>query len=96
MTAYIKMIEVWMIFTIMYPFCVVMLYAVLELVSEGDSNIPVSLVQNKGRMVMNKKTKWIVTYLLNPGLPLIAIFFIMIFSWLGINNTRTIKTNNSC
>ena len=38
MTAYIKMIDVWMIFTMMYPFCVVTLYSVMEVLKNKMTN----------------------------------------------------------
>ena len=38
MTAYIKMIDVWMIFAMMYPFCVVTLYSVMEALKNKKTN----------------------------------------------------------
>ena len=93
-TAYIKMIDVWMIFTIFYPFCVVMLYAMQELLQEGDSNVPVALIQEKGRLMMRKTTR-VVTFLLYRGLPLLATTFIIIFLLFGFNSGE-VKMDNSC
>ena len=37
-TAYIKMIDVWMIFTMIYPFVVVTLYAIKEVIQKKISS----------------------------------------------------------
>ena len=94
-TAYIKLIDVWMIFTMFYPFSVVTLYAVHEFLQEGDSNIPVALVQEKRRLMRRRTTRFF-TFLLYRGLPLLAITFIILFWFLGFSNTGEIELNNNC
>ena len=94
-TAYIKLIDVWMIFTMCYPFCVVILYAVRELLQEGDPNVPVSLDQDKGGTMVRTTIK-VVTSLLYQGLPLLAVIFIILFWVLGFNNIEEVEMNDSC
>ena len=95
MTAYIKMIDVWMIFTMLNPFCVVTLYAVKQTLLEGDHNSPVTMVQLEGWSVKQRSTR-VVTFLLNKGLPLLSIIFTIIFWLLGINNTVKAELYDSC
>ena len=73
------MIDVWMIFTMMYPFSAVTLYSVLEFLKEDDHNIPVPLDTSKRNIRA-------VRFLLDYGLPSLASIFIIIFWLLGIIN----------
>ena len=83
MTAYIKMIDVWMIFTMMYPFCIVTLYSIMELIKDDD--ICISFMQGEQK---NKRQRTIkaVNCVLDYGLPLMAFLFIVIFCVLGFIN----------
>ena len=39
MTAYIKMIDIWMIFSMFYPFLVVSLYSIMEVLKNKKNNV---------------------------------------------------------
>ena len=92
MTAYIKMIDTWMIFTMFYPFCVVTLYSVLQFLNARKQNITLKSEQDEGKI---KKITGIINFLLDNGLPIIVLIFIMIFWILGINHTSS-ELNKSC
>ena len=95
MTAYIKMIDVWMIFTMLYPFCVVTLYSVLEFLKMKDQDIPVP-VKNENKKWKVSKVVNLINFLLDFGLPVIVIIFIIIFWILGINNKNSPEIRKSC
>ena len=97
MTAYIKMIDVWMIFTMFYPFCVVTLYSLLQFLRAKELDIPVMLALNKsgGRNTKISLMR-IVTFLLDFGLPLLVTIFIIIFLVLGFTNTAAAEGSKSC
>ena len=75
MTAYIKMVDVWMIFTMMYPFSVVTLYSVLEYLKEDDLNTVVMLHTSTKMRI----TILVVTFILHYGLPVVAVIFTVFF-----------------
>ena len=81
MTAYIKMIDIWMIFTMFYPFCMVTLYSVMELI-RNDEDAPLT----RKRMIT------IIFLMIDYGLPTLAITFSIIFWVLGIINTTAVST----
>ena len=85
-TAYIKMIDVWMIFTMMYPFCVVTLYSVMQLFEdeEIDTITPVGPKKTEWR---RKITIMTVTFMLDYGLPALGTIFIIVFWMLGFINS---------
>ena len=94
MTAYIKMIDIWLVFAMLYPFCVVMLYSISQFLQVYDQNIPVPM--KIGKLAWeNRIVPKIVNFLLDFGLPIMFIIFIIIFWILGIFNT-TSKVNNFC
>ena len=72
MTAYIKMIDVWMIFTMIYPFSVVTLYSILQFIKEYDQNVTVAIKIEETDW-KNKRLPRIVNFLLDFGLPFIVI-----------------------
>ena len=95
MTAYIKMIDIWMIFTMMYPFCVVTLYSVMEFLREDDLNKPVLFMRGT-KILRSKKKIRTVSFLLDYGLPIFVTIFIIIFWTLGIMNTVAPAKYKSC
>ena len=95
MTAYIKMIDTWMIFTMFYPFSVVILYSVLQFLNTRNQNIPISMMKSEENGGKIRKITGIVNFLLDHGLPIIVLIFIMIFWILGINHTSS-EFNKSC
>ena len=95
MTAYIKMIEIWLILVLFYPFCVVSLYSFLQFLKENDRDVPVPIKVTKAAWKNNDVTK-IVLFLLDFGLPFIFLIFIIIFWILGIIKTTSIVEIDSC
>ena len=81
-TAYIKMIDIWMIFTMFYPFCMVTLYSVMELIRNDDDE---TLLTRKRMIAM-------ISLMIDYGLPILAITFSIIFWVLGIMNTTSVST----
>ena len=93
MTAYIKMIDVWMIFTMLYPFCVVTLYSVMEVMkNKRTSSKPSAINPAETREMINLRTIRTLTFLLDWGLPLMVIIFIFIFWILGLTNSADLDT----
>ena len=86
MTAYIKMIDIWMIFAMIYPFCVVSLYSALEYLKAHDQDILVVLKIEKTKCRIIKAAR-VVNLMLDFVLPIIVIIFIIMFFILGIINT---------
>ena len=95
MTAYIKMIDIWMIFAMLYPFSVVTLYALIELLKRQDQDIPVPAKSDKSKWKVTKVLK-LLNMLLDFGLPVIVLIFIILFWILGIINTNSAEISNSC
>ena len=95
MTAYIKMIEIWMICAMLYPFCVVSLYSLIQFLRVHDQDIPVPMKDEKV-VWKNKSGTKIVHFLLDFGLPFIFLIFIVLFFILGLINTTSTVANNSC
>ena len=89
------MIEIWMIFALFYPFSVVTLYCLLQFLREHNQDIPVPMKVEKAAW-KNKNLKLIIRFLLDFGLPVIFLFFIIIFWILGILKTTSTVVNNSC
>ena len=95
MTAYIKMIDVWMIFAMIYPFCVVTLYSALEFLKAHYQDIPVALKIEKTEWKI-KKAEGIVNQILDLGLSIIVIIFITVFFILGIINSTSAEISKIC
>ena len=80
------MVDIWMVFMMFYPFLIVSLYTIRE------------VLKNKNNKVMNKTCNWIeqneegdrkiriVGYLLNAGLPLLMSMFISLYWTIGLLN----------
>ena len=88
------MIDTWMIFTMFYPFCVVTLYSVLQFLKTQNQNFPVPMKDGKEEWKI-KKITGTVNFLLDFGLPVIVLIFIIIFWVLGIIN-RSSELKKSC
>ena len=97
MTAYIKMIDIWMIFAMMYPFCVVSLYSVMEALKKTKTKSQISSADCTDTWdLMNKKTIRIVTFLLDWGLPILVTIFIIVFWAAGLANYASSEIANVC
>ena len=89
------MIDIWMIFTMLYPFCVVTLFAILEFLKEEDQTSLTPFSDRKD--IRNNKTIRGVTFMLDYGLPITVIIFITLFWVLGLTNTSAPTTiKKSC
>ena len=89
------MIEIWLIFALFYPFCVVTLYSLLQVLKEHDQDIPVPVKVAKAARKY-ESVKKIVNLLLDFGLPIIYFIFMIIFCILGIIKTTSKVEINSC
>ena len=95
MTAYIKMIDIWMILAMIYPFCVVSLYSALEYLKAYDRDVPVALKIEKTQWKITTAAR-VVNLMLDFVLPIIVIMFIIMFLILGIGNTASAEIRKSC
>ena len=88
MTAYIKMIDVWMIFTMLYPFCVVTLYSLMDNIKNKKTKSKTGALDCiDTRDLMNMRTIRTVTFLLDFGLPIFVIIFLIIFWIFGLTSS---------
>ena len=95
MTAYIKMIDVWMISTMMYPFSAVSLYSVLEFLK--DENLSNSVTPVPDRESLGKRRKMrIIAFMLDYGLPVVFVIFTIFFWVLGLINISSPALDTSC
>ena len=82
------MIDVWMIVSMMYPFCVVGLYSARELFKNRMDEVkPVALSPPKGHMLDDDQPSWIikmVDFMLGWGLPILVMCFTILFWALGM------------
>ena len=89
------MIDIWMILAMLYPFSVVTLYALIEFLKGQDQDIPVPARSEKSKWKVTKVLK-LLNMLLDFGLPIIVLIFIIIFWILGIINTNSAEISKSC
>ena len=76
-----------MIFCILYPFCIVLLYTIIEVFRNKQNKVKstaVDWVDNKDEV--NPKVQQLVSMILDFGLPLMFNTFIIIFWAFGIAN----------
>jgi hypothetical protein len=95
-TAYIKMVDIWMLFMMCYPFLIVSLYTVRE------------VAKNQNNKVKNNGCTWLeedeeddrkirnVSYLLNWGLPLFMSIFISLYWTIGMLNYFSPNMHGVC
>ena len=81
MTAYIKVIDIWMIVTMVY--C----GTLLEFIKDDDIDASVTLVQGASGLGKRRAIR-VIIFMLDFGLPLIIVNFIIIFWVFGIINTK--------
>ena len=77
----------------LYPFSVVTLYALLEFLKGQD--IPEPAMSEKSKWKVTKVIK-LLNMLLDFGLPVIVLIFIILFWILGIINTNSAEISKSC
>ena len=88
-TAYIKKIDVWMICMILYPFFVVSLYTIKEVLEKNQNktnNKEISGDWIVKKDIRKTKTLKTVTFLLDLGLPLLVSLSVTVFWFLGLAN----------
>ena len=101
-TAYIKMIDIWMICSMLYPFFVVFLYSILEVLKNKSNSVKTAsddLVDSDQKYIIKKSGGgWIdlskknlsavriVSCILDWGLPLVVTIFIIIYWTFGVVN----------
>ena len=79
------MIDIWMIFCILYPFCIVLLYTIIEVFRNKQNKVKstaVDWVDNKDEV--NPKVQQLVSMILDFGLPLMFNTFIIIYWVFGL------------
>ena len=99
MTAYIKMIDIWMILMMLYPFFVVTLYTVMEVLRNNKSKIKVKKSSGEWIDKEDQTYKWTmrtVSYLLDWGLPVLVTIFIIIYWTMGLVNYASTNVDSIC
>ena len=96
-TAYIKMLDIWMIFCILFPFLIVLLFAISEYFENQKNEVKsrannISQLKSHGFDIGNT----FVTKFLDWGIPLISSTFISVFWAFGINNYFWPDVKSSC
>ena len=99
MTAYIKMVDIWMIFMMIFPFFVVSLFTIMEVMKHNNEKMKVKKV-SKGWIdedVQNyEKSMRLVSFLLDCGLVVVMAIFIIIFWAFGLNNYSSTYVDSVC
>ena len=96
-TAYIKMIDIWMIFSMLYPFFIVFLHSTMEVVKNISSSTKIETSDwTRSSEERGKKIKNCFRFLLNYGLPSMVIFFIIIFWTFGLINKDSKNIDSLC
>ena len=101
MTSYIKMVDIWMIFMMLYPFFEVCLYTLMEVLKNRNSRIEEFKKKSTGDWINRdfKKNLMLtrhVHFALDWGLPIVATIFIMLYWVLGILNTESRNVESKC
>ena len=96
-TAYIKMIDIWLIFAMMYPFCVVTLYSIMEFWKDRKTDSEKANLRCIEQMeLMNSRTIKSLTVMLDWGLPIFCTIFIIMFVVLGLHNYAIAEFDKVC
>ena len=95
-TAYIKMVDIWMLFMMFYPFLIVSFYTIREVLKNQKHNVK-SISCNWIEEDEDDGSKLIiVSYLLNWGLPLLMIIFISLYWFIGMLNYFSKNLHGVC
>ena len=83
-TSSLKMVDIWLIFTLLVPFVDVLLQMVMDILEdEEDDSVVVPLFVKKSLMLDDKtrngRGRRIIKFLTNVGMPLIFVFFCIIY-----------------
>ena len=91
-TAYIKMIDVWMVVCILYPFTLVVLYSVQEVMKKRRS-----IVKNYSKQPSRKwNLEVVIEKTLDWGLPFFAVAFTVVYWGLGLANYTWSDLSGTC
>ena len=94
-TAYIKMIDIWMIFSMLYPFFVVLIYAILEVLEHTQNKVKTAVGDWMIEIDQGKLLRTVST-ILDWGLPLLVTTFIILYWTLGLVNYTWPDIDNIC
>ena len=86
-TAYIKMVDIWMMFCILYPFFIVLLYTIIEVFTNKENKVKSKAgdwLDNRDEVY--RKVQQVVIMILDWGLPLMFNTFIIIYWAFGMVN----------
>ena len=96
-TAYIKMIDIWLIFALLYPFNVVTLYSIMEFWKNRKTDSEKTHFRCIEQIdLMNSRTIKSLTFMLDWGLPIFWTIFIIMFVVLGLHNYVTAEVDKVC
>ena len=95
------MVDIWMIFMMLYPFFEVCLYTLMEVLKNRNSRIEEFKKKSTGDWINRdfKKNLMLtrhVHFALDWGLPTVATIFIMLYWILGILNTESRNVESKC
>ena len=99
MTSYIKMIDIWMIFMMLFPFFEVCLYTLTEVLKNRKSQIQMKKATGKWidkDIQMNLRGMSLVYFSLDWGLPLLATIFIVVFWTIGLVSYSSSNVDSAC
>ena len=94
-TAYIKMIDIWMIVMMLYPFLAVTLYTLMEVIKNKKIKDCASKLSEEWVVEDDRNIK-ILYLLLDWGLPFFMTFFLFLFFTLGVTNSSAIHATDLC
>ena len=83
-TAYIKMIDIWLIICIIYPFCMVALYSLYAKLAKNIDSKPIDLKNDDRNDTWEEKILKAVRFMLDFGLSTLFSMFVFIFWLMGL------------
>ena len=91
------MIDIWMIFSMLYPFFVVSLYSIMEVFKNKKNKVKAAAGDwtDSGHL-MNTRSVKIVSLILDWGLPLLVTTFIILYCIIGLVNYAWFDVDSIC
>ena len=87
------MVDIWMLFMMFYPFLIVSLFTVKEVLKKRNNKVK----SNSGNWIEhNEKKIRIVSYLLSWGLPVLMSLFIIFYWTVGLVNYFSTDLQSVC
>ena len=93
LTAYIKMVDLWLLCMMLYPFFLVILLSAEKFLRKSEDKIDSKIngwTKNRGLKIL------LITSLLDWGLPLVLCIFIIVYSTIGFWNYSNPNLNHIC